>query len=121
MLVPRVTLLAALGIAGCGGSHDDKLTRSPSLDYPPSAAQTSDGEIVGADRIPPGDKLQEKPHAGTPGLTPAAGPGGVEASGSKKKPEPCAEIGLEDSAGKSRCKKPAPSPAPAPSPTSNKP
>ena len=109
MLALRVTLLAAMGIAACGGSRNDKLTRSPSLDYPPSAAQTSDGEIVGADRMPPGDKLQEGPRAGTPGVTPAAGPGGAETSGSKKKPEPCAEIGLEDSSGKTRCKKPPPS------------
>jgi hypothetical protein len=55
MYTPWVSLLATLGIAACGGSSNDKIVRSPSLDYPPSAAQTSDGEIVGADRMPPGD------------------------------------------------------------------
>jgi hypothetical protein len=105
MLAVRVSLLAILGIAACGGSGNDKVLRSPSLDYPPPAAQTSDGEIVGADRMPPGDKLQEGPRAGSPGVTPAAGPGGTEGSGTSGKPHPCAEIGLEDSSGKTRCKK----------------
>ena len=112
MYTLRVSLLATLGIAACGGSSNDKIVRSPSLDYPPSAAQTSDGEIVGADRVPPGDKLQQGAHAGSQGVSPSAGPGGVEGGGNSGKPHPCAEIGLEDISGKSRCKKP---------PTSGKP
>ena len=105
MLALRVSLLAALGLVACSGSRNDKVLRSPSLDYPPSAAQTSDGEIVGADRMPPGDKLQEGARAGSEGVHPSGGPAGVDGAGSTSKPHPCAEIGLEDSSGKTRCKK----------------
>lgn len=49
--------------------------RSPTLDYPLPAAQTSDGEIVGADRIPPSDKIREGPALGPGGATPAGRPG----------------------------------------------
>src|SRR4051812_18838876 len=99
MYTLRVSFLATLGIAACGGSSNDKIVRSPSLDYPPSAAQTSNGEIVGADRVPPGDKIQQGARAGTAGVSPSAGPGGVEGGGNSGKPSPCAEIGLEDISG----------------------
>lgn len=80
--------------------------RSPSLDYPPPPAQTSDGEVVGADRQPPGDKLATGPRAGSGGLVPASRPaGGPETPPAKA--APCKEIGLMDANGKSRCR-PAP-------------
>ena len=118
MLAQRVSLLVAtLAIAACGGSRNDSPPRSPSLDYPLPAAQTSDGEIVGADRIPPGDKLEQGPRVGTAGASPSAGPGSGGHAGSQNKPQPCAEIGLEDSSGKTRCKKAPDSAKPAPANT----
>lgn len=33
--------------------------RSPSLDYTPPAPATADGDTVGADRVGPGDQLQQ--------------------------------------------------------------
>lgn len=102
--------MATLLVAACGGSQNDRPLRSPSLDYPLPPSQTSDGEVVGADRTPPGDKLEQGPRVGTPaGVSPSAGPESGSHSKSQTKPQPCTEIGLEDSSGKTRCKKPAPS------------
>jgi len=42
--------------------------RSPTRDYPAPPAQTSDGEVVGVDRMAPADKLQQGPT--TDGLAP---------------------------------------------------
>jgi hypothetical protein len=106
----RISLLALLAVTGCGARQSDAPVRSPSLDYPPPPAQTSDGEVVGVDRVPPGDRLQQGPKVGTEGVKPAAGPagaGGAEQSGAGK-PSPCTDIGLEDARGQSRCKKPPP-------------
>jgi hypothetical protein len=43
---------------GCSKGSGTPL-RSPALDYQPPAAGTSDGDVVGADRRGPGDKLHE--------------------------------------------------------------
>jgi hypothetical protein len=84
--------------------------RSPTVDYPLPGAQTSDGQIVGADRQRPEDKLREGPRAGTAGVVPAETPGGPPEQSSEARPTPCSEIGLVDEAGNSKCKKPAPKP-----------
>jgi hypothetical protein len=106
MLRAYSALLALVVTSACGGQGAGGPVRSPALDYPLPASQTSDGEVVGADRIPPGDKLQEGAHAGTAGVVPAAGPGAPpEQSSPEVKPRPCTEIGLEDASGQSRCKK----------------
>jgi hypothetical protein len=106
MLAVRLALLAVTCTFGCGGGKGDTPVRSPTLDYPLPASQTSDGEVVGVDRVPPGDKLQEGVEAGSAGVNTAGKPGAVERSGGggNAKPRPCAEIGLEDESGKSRCK-----------------
>jgi hypothetical protein len=104
--------------SACGGQNADSAVRSPTLDYPLPPSQTSDGEVVGADGVRPDDKLAEGVHAGTHGVSPSAGPGAPpETSNPEAKPRPCAEIGLEDASGQSRCKKPAPAPAAAPAPS----
>jgi hypothetical protein len=104
MPLARISLVALLLAAACGGQQSDAPPRSPSLDYPPPPVETSNGEVVGADRVPPRDKLEQGPKAGSEGVQPAAGPGGVPEQRSGK-PSPCTDIGLEDAQGKSRCKK----------------
>jgi hypothetical protein len=51
-------LVACSLLAGCASGGRAPL-RSPSLDYAPPAATTTDGETVGADRRGPSDKLHE--------------------------------------------------------------
>ncbi len=111
MAVARISLLSLLFVSACGAQQNEAPPRSPTLDYPPPPAQTSNGEVVGADRVPPGDKLKQGPTVGTEGVQPSAGPGGgttgaPERSPGGAKPSPCTDIGLEDSRGQSRCKKP---------------
>lgn len=71
--IPRAcwaVLLGAICLA-CGSSNSDAPLRSPTLDYRPPPPVTADGEVVGADGVPPGDKLEEGPGGGTkPGLAP---------------------------------------------------
>jgi hypothetical protein len=96
MAVPRLVFaLAALlwGTSchgGGGRSSGAQPARSPSLDYPAPAQETSQGEVIGADRVPPGDKLKTSPRAGTegvtPGVTPAATPATPEPSMGKPLP-----------------------------------
>lgn len=72
--------LAAAGsiVAACGSKRAEAPPRSPTFDYPPPAQETSQGEVLGADRMPPGDKLKTGPTIGPGGVTPAAGPGTSE-------------------------------------------
>lgn len=109
MALARISLLSLLFVSACGAQQNQAPARSPSLDYPPPPVTTSNGEEVGADRVPPGDKLKQGPSVGTEGAQPSAGPGGgtgaPERSGGSAKPSPCTDIGLEDSRGQSRCKK----------------
>jgi len=92
-VVRNAALLASLGAissiaVACGGSKPaDAPPRSPSSDYPAPAQETSQGEVVGADRVPPGDKLKTGPTIGPGGVTPASGPGTTEPS-SKKSQNP---------------------------------
>jgi hypothetical protein len=47
----------------------------PSSERDPSAPTTSDGEVVGADRVPPSQKLEQGPRVDTnDGVKPAATP-----------------------------------------------
>jgi hypothetical protein len=106
-------LVAVAVLCGCSGAPKENAApfRSPSRDYPLPAVQTSDGEVVGVDRQPPGDKLQTSPAVGSGGPTPAAG-AVVPESEAHGHPSPCDEIGLKDENGKSPCdKKKAPPPA----------
>jgi hypothetical protein len=68
-LVPALSFVVACGAPG--GTD----VRSPSRDYPPPPAHTSDGEVLGADRVAPGDKLDTGPRAGSGGVKPAESPG----------------------------------------------
>ncbi len=100
-------LLLAVLVSACAGRNQEAPARSPAVDYPLPPAQTSDGEVVGADRMPPEDKLRQGPRAGSTGVVPAETPSGVAPPEQATKPQPCREIGLEDESGKSRCKKPS--------------
>lgn len=92
--------------------------RSPTLDYPHPPSQTSDGQVVGADRRPPDDTLR---------MGPKVGPGGVQASEGGPRPElpasstrpappPCTTSTVGPQAAPPCASGRAPDPTPAPSP-----
>jgi hypothetical protein len=111
-----LTLLLAPACAN-GAANGANLTRSPTLDYPPPPAQTSDGQVVGVDGVPPERKLATSPKIGNGGLKPAASPATLEAA--KHGPEvivddpQCAGLGMKDAVRKASCHAP---PAPTPQP-----
>jgi hypothetical protein len=88
----------ALAILAACNENPQGPARSPSVDYPPPPVQTSDGQVVGADRTPPGDHIQQSPRVGTQGLQPAATP--PAASSEQPRPGPVADP----------CKQPLPPP-----------
>ena len=104
-----LVLSFALLSVGCGGRPADAPPRSPSLDYPPPPVETSDGQVVGADRMAPGDKLASGARVGVGGVVPADSRRS-EPKTTPPKPKPCAEIGLQDPAGRSGCEPGAPAP-----------
>src|SRR6187402_785802 len=61
-------IVGALLLSCASQTAQERPFRSPTRDYPPPPAQTSDGEVVGADRMAPADKLQTGPT--TDGLAP---------------------------------------------------
>ena len=66
-------LLPLLALA-CGPSSP---TKSPTHDVAPPTTNTGDGEVMGADRVPPGQKLDQGPKLdSSEGLQPAPKPGG---------------------------------------------
>lgn len=68
------TAIATL-LAACGAPAG--APQSPTNDVQPPATTTGDGEVVGADRVPPGQKLEEGPKLDTrDGVKPAATPAG---------------------------------------------
>ena|SRR5512132_3779805 len=101
-------LLAAPACA-TSAPNSSALTRSPTLDYPHPATETSDGQIVGADRIRPEHKLQAGPQLGIGGLRPAARPAREEQIDADPLATPmdpvCTVLGLEDAVRKARCPK----------------
>jgi len=82
--------------------------RSPTLDYPPPATETSDGQVVGADGMRPEDKLHTSPRIGSGGVAPAQVPASIE---KKRRPEPeivpedptCKVLGMNDAIRNERC------------------
>ncbi len=104
-----IALLLAPACANGAGTGAN-LTRSPTLDYPPPATATSDGQVVGADGVRPEHKLAMSPKIGNGGLTPAASPATFEeatpeAAGAADDPE-CAVLGMSDAVRKARCHAP---------------
>lgn len=66
-------LLPLLALA-CGPSSP---TKSPTHDVTPPTTNTGDGEVMGADRVPPGQKLNQGPKLdSSEGLKPAPKPEG---------------------------------------------
>ena len=60
-------IVAALGLSfatACLETSGSAPLRSPSYDYRPPPPTTSDGEVIGADRKAPADKLAEGPSNG---------------------------------------------------------
>jgi hypothetical protein len=72
------TLVAISAGAELGCGRPDAGARSPTNDYPLPPAQTGDGEVIGADRKPPEDKLREGPRVGDDGVKPGSRPGELE-------------------------------------------
>src|SRR5262245_3659342 len=85
-------LVWGLSCGGSGSRQQNRPARSPALDYPPPAQETSQGEVVGADRVPPGDKLKTSPKVGTedvsPGVFSAETPETTEPNSGKVLPPP---------------------------------
>ncbi len=105
-----LTLLLAPACAS-GAATGESLTRSPTLDYPPPPAETSDGQVVGADGVRPEHKLAMSPKVGNGGLTPAASPATFEeahpeVAGTPEDPQ-CAVLGIKDDVRRARCHTPA--------------
>ena len=61
-------------LGACGNAAGDPPLRSPSLDYQAPAARTADGDVVGADKMSPSDKLNSGPTNATPAPGPAEKP-----------------------------------------------
>ena len=74
---PTLVALASLTMSlACG--RPDPGARSPTLDYPPPPPETANGDVVGADRTAPADKLKTGPRVGDDGVRPAGRPGEIE-------------------------------------------
>jgi len=58
------TAVLALLSASCSPASSDAPLRSPTRDYPGPPPTTSDGEVIGADEVPPGDRLEEGARGG---------------------------------------------------------
>ncbi|MDF3066132.1 MAG: hypothetical protein K0R38_1733 [Polyangiaceae bacterium] len=65
-------LLPLLALA-CGPTSPSK---SPTNDVTPPTTNTGDGEVMGADRVPPAQKLDQGPKLDSEGLQPAPKPSG---------------------------------------------
>jgi len=73
-MAPHISIAALLVVlAACGAPGNP--VRSPSNAQQPPATTTSDGKVIGADGVPPGQKLEEGPRLDSrDGLKPAATP-----------------------------------------------
>lgn len=103
-LVWPMLLLSSLVACGGAKTNETQPPRSPTTDYPHPASRTADGQVVGADGVPPEDRLRAGPKVGSGGVTPAERPGGPET------PETCSKDGVTPT-GKP-CKPAAPKPTP---------
>ena len=61
MTAKHVAALGSLLVFGACAQSGAAPLRSPALDYQAPAARTADGDVVGADREAPSDKLSEGP------------------------------------------------------------
>jgi hypothetical protein len=102
-------MVIALSMGCAGKPASEQPARSPTLDYPNPSAQTSDGQVVGADGQRPEDKLQTGPtnerpapgwsaEHGTPKYDPADRVGGHTTHETKADTDP-PESDKEESAG----------------------
>lgn len=106
-LLPLLIVLLAPACAAFGSSAGSAPMRSPSLDYAQAPVETADGQILGADGVPPEDKLRQSPRVGSGGVTPADVPATIE----KRRPEPrdqiedplCNGLAMNDAARIERC------------------
>lgn len=64
-IVPWAAVLAASIAWACASTNPDAPLRSPTQDYPPPPPRESDGRTMGADNIPPGERLEQGARAGT--------------------------------------------------------
>lgn len=57
--------LIASALSACAGGSSEAPLRSPTHDYPPPPPRESDGRVMGADNIPPGERLEQGAAVGT--------------------------------------------------------
>lgn len=118
---PHLAALVVACLSACGAEKaSERPTRSPTYDYPPPATRTAvDGRVIGADYVPPQDKLAEGGSVGSEGFRRGGGPkpGGGGESAPPVAGDPCRSLGLEDKEGHSKCgqqkRKPDPGQPPA--------
>lgn len=75
MLLARLAALGCLLLSSACAAPQVAPAGSPSSERDPSAPTTSDGEVIGADRVPPNQKLEQGPRVdSSEGVKPAATP-----------------------------------------------
>jgi hypothetical protein len=77
-----VLLLAS----ACAPAPASGAVRAPSADYSPPSEQASNGQVLGADRVPPGDKLATSVRITPAGVLPASQP--IATTGVGRTPPP---------------------------------
>jgi hypothetical protein len=86
------------------GAPSESPMRSPTLDYPPPPQQTSDGQVVGADGVPPEVKLRSGASVGPHGVAPSEGPRRDEDASPTREDPLCKSLVLDEATRKARCK-----------------
>ena len=70
------SFFAALLLSSACGNPNSAPPSSPTNDVQPPTTTTGNGEVMGADRVPPAQKLEQSPKLDSQeGLKPAAQPG----------------------------------------------
>ena len=74
MNTPLISSLALLTMLAACAPSPAAPPKSPTNDVEPPATTTGNGEVMGADRVPPGQKLEEGVKLDQDGVKPAAQP-----------------------------------------------
>jgi|RhiMethySRZTD1v2_1073278.scaffolds.fasta_scaffold505397_2 hypothetical protein len=67
-------LIGASALLACRAPQPPTTPPSPTRDHSPPSTDPGDGDIIGADRVPPAQKLEESPKVTDQGPKPAEQP-----------------------------------------------